>query len=199
MIDLSNNNGVNHDYARALASGHHRVYFKASESVNFTDRVFPLEGARAHRAGFRVGAYHFAHGTHSPREEFDHFVSCLHGLAFKLQLRPALDLEYSSPRASLGAWALEWLHLCRRQLGCEGIVYGSGPYLEACKFKRKPGGLWLASYGRDDGFEHPYHVPAPWKTVAAHQYSSQARVPGIRGRCDISRVMLPSAIDWPGH
>lgn len=199
MIDLSNNNGTGHDFARAFQSGHRRLYLKATEGTTFRDRTSPLLAAAAHRAGFRVGAYHFAHGLPSPREEFDHFAKSLPSIPVRLQLRPALDLEYSTARAALGAWAVEWLELCRRELGAEAIVYGNGPFLQACRFKRAPGSLWLASYGRNDGKEHPYHVPAPWQKVAAHQYASQAKVPGIHGRCDVSRVGLPAAIDWPGR
>lgn len=199
MIDLSNNNGTGHDFIRARRSGHRRVYFKASESTGFVDRIFRLSDAEAHQAGFRVGAYHFAHGIASPREEFEHFATTLHGLSHPLQLRPALDLEYGTANAALGRWAGEWLALCRRELGCDAVVYGNAPFLAACRFKHRPGGLWLASYGRNDGVEHPYRVPAPWQGIAAHQYTSDALVPGIRGRCDVSHVVLASAIDWPGR
>ncbi len=199
MIDLSNNNGTGHNYGRAYQSGHRRVYFKATEGTTFIDKVFHREGAAANRAGFRVGAYHFAHGVASPAEEFGLFLSSLHGLAFKLRLRPALDLEIGHAGKALGRWAQDWIRLCRRELGCDPIVYSYGSFLQACHFTAPVPGLWLASYGRNDGKEHPYVVPRPWAQVAAHQFTSNAAVPGIRGRCDVSHVYDATAVDRPNR
>lgn len=199
MIDLSNNNGTGHDFHRALESGHHRVYLKASEGTGFTDHTLRLNGGQAHHAGMRVGAYHFAHGNDSPTAEFERFAAAVTAIGFPLRLRPALDLEAGTPTAALGRWAVEWATLCRKHLDAIPVFYGSGGFLERCRFRAQPGGLWLASYGRDDGLEHPYVVPRPWKLAAAHQFTSEARVPGIRGHCDVSHVYLASAIDWPGR
>jgi GH25 family lysozyme M1 (1,4-beta-N-acetylmuramidase) len=40
-------------------------------------------------------------------------------------------------------------------------------------------GLWLASYGPNDGKRHRYVVPAPWRVAVLHQYTSRGRIGGI--------------------
>jgi lysozyme len=202
MIDLSNNNGTGHDFRRTYQAGQHRLYLKVTEGTRFRDPDYRQLRKAAQLAGFLVGGYHFAHGLASPREEADFFLEHLgarpaapHGLV------PCLDLEYQTPgpSARLGRWAIEWLHQVRAGTGMHPILYGSPYYLQECEFPHPPAALWLAAYGRDDGKEHPYMIPHPWKAIAAHQYADSATVPGIRGRCDISRVLDFAALAFPAQ
>src|SRR5262249_35936809 len=41
-------------------------------------------------------------------------------------------------------------------------------------------GLWLAASARNDGVEHPFTVPAPWRRPLMHRFSSRCRVVGLR-------------------
>jgi lysozyme len=200
MIDLSNNNGTGHDFNRAYQAGQHRLYLKVTEGSEFVDSTYRGLRVAAQAAGFHVGGYHFARGLASPTEEADHFLRHLrfdrHG---PHALVPCLDLEYRIPGPSrrLANWAIEWLRQVHTATGVHPIIYGSPYYLQACEFPHPPAALWLAAYGRDDGKEHPYTIPHPWRTVAAHQYADNATVPGIRGRCDISRVLDFAALAVP--
>jgi hypothetical protein len=45
--------------------------------------------------------------------------------------------------------------------------------------------------------EHPFTIPRPWKGVAAHQFSSKARVAGCADPVDISHEFVVRAIDVP--
>lgn len=202
MLDLSNNNGpVN--FETVHAHGQRRVYLKRSEGTHFIDKTFPNLYARARHAGMIPGAYHFARPSqNTPSEEAQFFLRLLPQLEPGKTLRPCLDLEDPdvTPSAETGKWAVEWLRRVNDNLPFRerAILYGSPFYMEACQFRRVPTGLWLAAYGRNDGKEHPFHIPAPWshswrarQRVLAHQYASTARVPGCSGQVDISHVFRP--------
>jgi lysozyme len=200
VIDLSNNNGTGHDFRRTFQSGQRRLYLKVSEGTGFTDHTYATLRREAIACGFLVGGYHFAHGAASPAEEADFFLARLaHPSSLVHELPPCLDLEYRTPGPSprLGRWAIKFLAHVHAAIGRAPIIYGSPYYLEACAFPHPPAALWLAAYGRDDGREHPYHTPRPWRAIAAHQYADNATVPGIRGRCDISRVLDARAFELP--
>lgn len=195
MIDLSNNNG-SVDF-QAVKHSHGRVYLKRSEGANFTDGKFVEFHAAARNAGLRPGAYHFARPSQfSPQEEAHLFLRLAPPLKRGgANLRHCLDFEDErvAPSPVIGRWAEEWLTIVRNHTGFYPIIYGNAYYLEGCQFRRVPGALWLASYGRNDGREYPFLVPHPWtyQGVAAHQFSSVARVQGVAGACDISRVIHP--------
>jgi lysozyme len=196
MLDLSNHNGAV-DFKRVFQAGHKRVYLKLTEGVTFNDPKFAGFRRDALAAGLKVGAYHFARGLpvgQTPKEEASHFLGQLPKLT-KKDLRPALDLEFQKPSADVGKWAVEWLNIVKNETGVAPIIYSFGSFLEGCRFSSPPAALWLASFGRNDGAEHPFTTPRPWKSVAAHQFSSQARVAGVAGFVDVSHVFTPKAID----
>src|SRR4030095_5050972 len=124
----------------------------------------------------------------------DHFLRKLPSISNR-DLRPALDLEFKTPSEAVGRWAQGGMSLVRRETGVRPIIYSFGSFLESCRFSTPPAALWLASFGRNDGKEHPFTIPRPWKRVAAHQFSSNARVAGVSGRVDVSHVFGARAID----
>lgn len=200
MIDLSNNNGSVNFQTLRHAGHEERVYLKLSEGASFHDPDFAARYGQAISAGCKVGAYHFARPSkHTPREEADFFLRLLPKLAPGKTLRPCLDLEdpNAQPSERVAAWAEVWLELVRKHIRYHPIIYGSPSYLHACDFHKAPAWLWLASFGRNDGREHPFSIPAPWRRrqVAAHQYASTARVPGVVGNVDLSHVLRARLLD----
>ena len=198
MLDLSNNNGPV-DFKRVFQAGQRRVYLKLTEGVTFDDPKFADLRKRARAAGLKVGAYHFARGIpsgNSAKDEAEHFLSKLPPLT-KNDLRPARDLEFKTPSAAVGQWAKEWLAIVRKATGVRPVIYSFGSFLQSCGFSTPPGALWLASFGRNDGQEHSFTIPSPWHAVAAHQFTSNARVAGVSGRVDVSRVFAKRSIDVP--
>ena len=204
MLDLSNHNGAV-DFGKVKTAAHQlRVYLKLSEGVSFLDADHAAYRKQALAAGLKVGEYHYARPSkNTPREEADAFLRLLPAPIRGKTLVPALDFE--DPAASgrsghwLGDWASAWLTFVKAHLGYSPVIYGSPSYLAACNFARPPAPLWLASYGRNDGLEHPFTIPKPWsaKNLAAHQYSSQARVAGVAGTADLSHVFRPRYLDVP--
>jgi lysozyme len=196
MIDLSNNNGsVN--FSSVREAGQYRVYLKRSEGADFADPTFTGRYKAARDAGMRVGCYHFARPSKfTPKQEAVFFARLAPPLVDRISLRHALDLEDPNitPGPNVAEWAIEFGELVYEYIGDQQLLlYGSPGYLGPCRFPVRPAcfaGLWLASYGRNNGIEYPFTTPAPWvpADVLAHQYADTARVPGCNGPVDISRV-----------
>jgi lysozyme len=194
IVDLSNNNGPGIDFARLRDEGHVTgVYLKASEGAHFVDPYGVDFATRARKAGLRVGSYHFARpdqqiGDAGATVEADHFVACLKKIGVAdADFRPCLDFETAGP--GLEQWARTF---CARvkatgPLALVPLLYSYPWFLGQVNAKTPIGAaLWLASYGRNDGKEYPYKIPAPWKNVHLHQFTSEARLPGVSGNCDLS-------------
>jgi lysozyme len=188
VLDISNVQGAV-DWQRVAAAGDvHAVYAKATEGRSFSDGRFGAYRRDARRHGLHVGAYHFARPDHNhPADEANHFLEVLGGGLHSGELVPALDLEVPAHGVDLVAWAREFNRVVHEHLGVWPLFYSYSSYIVGLRAK-KPigGGLWLAAYSRNDGKEHPFAIPAPWRHVRLHQFTSQARHPGIGGKVDIS-------------
>jgi lysozyme len=195
VLDLSNLNPGPIDFARIYRAGQRRVYLKATEGLTFEDSYYRGRRLLAQRVGLKVGAYHFSHSEHNPAaQEARHFCTVIGPLKPGYDLRPCLDFEFGATSA---AWALAFLDEAERILGVRPIIYSYPDFLQRAKFAKVPAALWLASYGRNDGVEHPYAIPLPWHSIVAHQYSSRATMPGVPGLVDISHVYTTSALEIP--
>jgi len=194
MLDLSNLNGEP-DFRRVYAAGQRRVELKVSEGLHFDDRYYAARRRRAQAAGLKTAGYHFGHPWMGmPREEARHFARKLGRLVPGKDLRPCLDFEEGPPSA---LWALAFIAELKRIVGVAPILYSYPDFLRRAHFRRPPAPLWLASFGRNDGREHPFSIPPPWRGIVAHQYSSRARVAGVPGLVDISHVFVPRALELP--
>lgn len=192
VIDLSNNNtDVRFGELPPSITG---VYLKATEGATYIDPTCAGRRKRARECGLRVGLYHFARpGGGDAKAEAKKFCEVL-GKLGRTDMRPALDFEDDTASAT-EAWAHEFSHEVQRRLGVFPLFYSYHAFVASRKFKEPVGdGLWLASYGKDDGKEHPYKVPAPWEKAVMHQFTSNGRVPGVAGPCDVSYVPRLSAI-----
>lgn len=201
MLDLSNNNAIEENFVVAYhQGGQRRIYLKRCEGTGFIDGRFALWKPQASAAGFEVGEYDFLHPLQaSPADAADYLID-LTALPLKpgRDLRLCLDCEEGSSSPAVGAWITAVAALVTKATGVHPLIYGSGYWLEACQFPAAPGPLWLAAYGRNDGRQYPVgRLPSPWKILTAHQYTSNATVPGISGGCDLSVVAIPQNIDVP--
>jgi GH25 family lysozyme M1 (1,4-beta-N-acetylmuramidase) len=151
-------------------------------------------------AGFHVGAYDFLHPLQATPAQAAAYLLKLLQLPLRSgrDLRVCLDCEYGNASPGVGRWVTDVAKIVAAKTGARPLIYGSGYWLEACAFPFAPGPLWLAAYGRNDGNEYPVGtLPRPWKTMAAHQYTSVAHVVGINGPCDLSHVFVPASIEVP--
>lgn len=187
-IDVSNVNGAV-DWKKVAASGIHAAFVKATEGATFDDSRFPAHRIAAAHAGVHVGAYHFARpDRNDPVTEARHFVRAVGKIGVS-ELRPVLDFEtpaHLTP-AQMVAWARKWMQEVERLTGVWPLFYSYPAMIEGLHADRVIGdGLWLASYGVNDGKEHPFVVPKPFKRAFAHQFTSNGHVPGVSGAVDVS-------------
>lgn len=186
-VDLSNNQaGAVRSFERMAASGVKFVYLKVDEGVNFTDRYYQDWRRQARAAGIYVGGYHFARDDRNPPEtEARHFADRL-GRLDRRDLRPCLDFETGHPDAG---WADRFCRTVHKLTGVGPIFYSYPSFIQQMEARKPVGnGLWLASYSRNDGHEHDYSVPRPWRRTVAHQFTSNGTIPGVSGRVDLSHA-----------
>lgn len=188
LIDVSNVNG-RIDWSKVAHAGVHGAFIKATEGVSFNDPLFDANRELAARFGVHVGAYHFARPDHNRAvDEARHFA----GIVGKLkvgELRPVLDYEVSLRMlpSSQVQWIHDFNHKVKDLLGVWPMFYTYPALLSSLRLAKPVGnGLWLASYGVNDGREHALAVPAPWRRIAAHQFTSRGSVPGVPGNVDVS-------------
>ena len=181
------------DWARVAADRPAAVILKVSEGASGTDPRFEQNRAGAEAHGLRVGFYHFADPTgSSPEAQAAHHAKLI-GSYRRRELRSALDLETGNPAAT-EKFARAFSAALRRELGLYPLFYSYASYITEMRLERTIGaGLWLASYGRDDGKDHGATVPAPWRRFVAHQFTSHGSAAGIAGAVDISHAprLLP--------
>jgi len=189
IADVSNVNG-NVNFKALRNAGVRAVWLKATEGLTFNDRDYVAFRRAANKAGLRVGAYHFARpADHGAVAEAAHFARRI-GKPGRTDLRPVLDLETPAPNiteAALVEWARKFNRTVEADIGVTPVFYSYPAFIEQLHPEKAIGdGLWLASYGRNDGKNYPFKVPAPWKKVVAHQFTSNWHVEGHDGPIDLS-------------
>lgn len=190
ILDVSNNNSEP-NWQQIRHQGINAVWLKASEGTGFVDRTFRERRAAANRAGLHVGAYHFARPDEGSAAEQARLFCEVVGKIGRHDLRPALDFESASQLSpgALDRWAREWNVAVRHTTGVLPLFYSYSAYVEMLRPAFPIGAaLWLASYSRNDGSEHPYMVPFPWKKVAAHQFTSNCHITGCSAPVDMSNA-----------
>lgn len=187
IVDVSNWQGEV-DWQRAKQDGITLAFLKATEGSTYTDPTFARNRRQAEALGIRVGAYAFARpGQSTPEAQAAHFCSIVWKLR-RRELRPVLDLE-TGGTAGVEEFARAFVRHVKRTLGVGPLLYSYPSFLADLRLSRTIGdGLWLASYGRNDGQDHGADVPKPWRKWVAHQYTSNGHAPGIAERLDFSHA-----------
>jgi len=191
LIDISSNNG-RVDFVPVKRAGIEGAIIKATEGKTYVNPYWKPQREDAGKIGFRVGAYHYARPDSNPfgaKAEAEHFCSVV-GKLNRTDIKPVLDLEVYSNTISheqLTAWSRDFNRVVKDTLGVWPMFYSYSSFITSMQASKPIGnGLWLAHYSRNDGYEHGYSVPAPWKKVVAHQFTSRGRVAGVSGEVDLS-------------
>jgi lysozyme len=163
-----------------------RIVHKATQGTRHVDSKFAARYAKAHKYGIGVLAYHFCEpDQHSPKAEANHFLSVIHdkklvGVALDCESRRGVDPLKILGAKRLEKWCRDFNHVVHDTTGHWPLFYANSDYIRRMDLA-KPigGGLWLASYGPNDGKHHPVPAPRPWKKIKLHQYTSVGRLAGV--------------------
>jgi GH25 family lysozyme M1 (1,4-beta-N-acetylmuramidase) len=185
---------------RKVAVAHHEfAIVKATEGNWYRNPWFRADYQGAHRAGLARGSYHFARPAYpliaTARAQARFFVSRLgSSVGTRRTLPPALDLEVTGGLGpgALVTWAQTFLLETRRLTGRTPMIYTypyfwTGSLRDAVALARYP--LWMASYSGGVAQVDP--------SATFWQYTSGARVRGISGAVDMSRLLADTAT-WAG-
>lgn len=175
-----------------------RVLIRVSYGSSGVDALGARNVSAALAAGLRVGPYHFLEDA-DPVAEMAHFFACMNSRLHDFRLRGMIDVEpssFSHPTKSHVEAAVAEFH---RRANYWPTIYGNRGVLDALNLSaglaRCP--LIIADYGPNDGALHPIGgaIPAPWRTMDAHQYTSVGHYAGIRGNVDLNALSRGHHID----
>ena len=152
------------------------VIMKATESNTFTDPDYIDNIAKARKAGFVCGVYHFYDPSTSPDKQAQHYINTV-------SLRsgdfvPVVDVERNG--STLRKDLLVFLKALEKHYGVKPIIYSSAKFrkrhLNGSEFDAYP--FWVAHY---------YVArPATDKNWRMWQFSDHATVTGIREYTDFN-------------
>lgn len=192
------------DWTAVRASGRPFAFTKATEGTRYVADTLYLNRWTIAGAGLVLcGLYHFAGNSNDgtlgdPVAEADHFLSAVDTLMDGECA--VLDLEIGDQGVWV-EWARTWLERVEDRLGRLPVLYLSDSPARQLRFdgfQRYP--LWVAGYGPNDGeppdwgsYNDGDTQGLAWPRWTFWQYSSQAVVPGIAGRCDDNLTTLDEA------
>ena len=182
------------DFAQTKAFGILGVIHKATESTNFTDKLYAARRKAATDLGLKWGAYHFFHGG-NPLAEADHFLGVAEPDADTLV---ALDWENVGEGAPDADAARKFLERIEEKLGRKAVIYSGNVAKEEIDGKDAYFGahkLWLCQYGPKWHVQESWQRPWLWQNNGDSYGPGPHHIPGIRGLCDNNCLIAPMTED----
>src|SRR5437763_1109876 len=187
--------GASINWTKVAAAGHEFAIVKATEGTSYANSFFRADYWGIRHAGMVRGSYHYARPGYplakNALAQATFYARRLGAADTARTLPPALDLEETGglSQPALIAWAQNFLIDLRRLTGRTPMIY-SYPWFwtnavgDPAAFARYP--LWMASY----------RGVAPEAGATLWQYTAGAKVSGIRGPVDMSRLLAdPTTFD----
>jgi lysozyme len=146
----------------------------------YEDSAYRRNRDAARSRGLPRWYYYFAGCRHSGGQEADHFLSLVHDVSDDEAL--ALDYEPAVPPRDPAAWCRAFIDRIRRVTGKSCLFYTNEDRVLTHNWQpvvNTSGGLWVAKYGKDDGFPHTPPKSGQWPRATAWQYTSKKRMPGV--------------------
>lgn len=185
FLDVSHWQGAI-DMEQVKAAGYVAVVAKLTEGTGFVDSRGRENMRRAEAAGLVAGGYHFLRRDASATAQFTHFLEQLQPAAGRLVAGRVVMLDAETAGNGTDPTidqADEWSDLCHRELGILPWQYYPRWWLRkvgGCPTVRGP--WWQSAFGPDPG-----PLICGYARIAAWQYTSTGRVPGVAGNVDLNR------------
>ncbi len=160
------------------------VYLKATESASLVDATYRRNLTETHKAGLKVGSYHFFSPTAEPENQFKNFTSTVN--LDEQDLIPIIDVEIIGKGGSQGFCErlTRFLRMVEGHYGIRPIIYTSSNfYNEYLAGKYLDYKYMIARYAED--------IPKLVDDIqfVMWQFTSNGHVDGIDGPVDCSRFV----------
>jgi len=154
------------------------VFIKVTEGVSFVSPSFESMARSLNISKIPWGSYHYYRPELDPIRQAKHFTEKALG-----NLPCVLDIEQEyGDRKALVSDLRIFLEYVENFTGKTPIIYSGYSYLVDLSlpvdFEKYP--LWLAWYTE----EEKVSAPSPWKDWTFWQYSENAKIKGVFGKCD---------------
>lgn len=179
-IDISNwQSGINYNKLKRSVEV---VIIKATEGVNFIDKMFIEHYNGCKMAGLKIGFYHFFSDKSNPTEQARDFWNTIKNK--KMDTLPVLDIETSiRNKTEVTNRCLEFLNEIEKLSGFKCIIYTSTSFaIEKLDKRLASYPLWIAHYG----VASP-HNNGIWNRWVGFQYTDKAKIEGIPNPCDADK------------
>ncbi|ABK60795.1 GH25 family lysozyme [Clostridium novyi] len=179
-IDISNwQSGINYD---KLKRNTEVVIIKATEGVDFIDKMFLTHYNGCKTAGLKIGFYHFFSDKSNPTKQARDFWNTIKNK--KMHVIPVLDIETSKrSKTEVTNRCLEFLKEMERLSGFKCIIYTYTSFaIEKLDKRLSSYPLWIAHYG----VASP-HNNGIWNKWVGFQYTDKARIEGVPNTCDANK------------
>jgi GH25 family lysozyme M1 (1,4-beta-N-acetylmuramidase) len=160
------------------------VFIKCSESTNYVDPNFEKNKEEIRKKGILLGFYHFARAT-DPKKEADFFVKSVG----EIKEGELLVLDWEVLHSDPPKWCEKFLDRVTEKVGFRPLIYMNASTARSYDWSRvsKDYGLWLASYGKNDGKMHDgVDIGQTWPYWVVWQYTSRGSIDGISGNVDMN-------------
>ena len=167
-IDISHHNKITN------FNDYDFVIIKATEGVTYTDKNLEKNCQLAKNQNKLIGFYHFLSEKTEPEEQAKHFVEEVEKLDMIGKAILVLDFEDKALKKG-SPFAKRFLDEVYNLTKVRAIIYMSASTVASMNWKKVAPyhGLWVASYGLNNGKFHTLNKTLrPWPTYAIYQFTS---------------------------
>lgn len=192
-IDVSKHNG-DIDFDKVRDDDYQFVFIKASEGMTYRDDAFDRNYKKAHKAGLKVGAYHFFRKNRTGREQADNFLRAVEGKQLDLPLVIDLEDDWGNGATVSRQTAIERVMDMIEILNDKGyqvMIYTNlDGYNKYYKDLLADHDLWLCSFTSPDLLTTLPHC--------IQQFNHEGTVDGVEGKVDLN-VFRGTRGEWNSY
>lgn len=163
------------------------VIAKATEGVGYVDECCDKFYQQAKKAGKKLGVYHFARPDlgNSAEAEAEWFLKNIKGYINEA----ILVLDWERGNLNNPNWVKVFCDKVKNETGVKPVVYMSASPANSFDWSsvvKGDYGLWIASYGSNNGNANKAPNSGKWPFYCMWQYTSKGRVNGYNGNLDLN-------------
>lgn len=164
------------NYQQLKDSGTSIVIQKASEGINYDDKLLNYRASMVPKYGMKIGYYHFATNNGQPIAQAQHFLNRINGLYSDTVLWLDIENQPNWTKSEAVNFTNQFISYVHNKGYKIGIYTGLSFYYEYLQNNIPDVPLWLASYGKQ---------PLQFPDRVSWQYTDTGHISGILGYADL--------------